>query len=239
MGAQISRVTIQGLRSSDPSSLSVLVQDVLHLPMSQIEPLCLMDLMALSEIPDQLSKELGKDLSGFADRVVRELGDLPDGPPLASFCVELAGLDAELIPASVRVAIQGIKEDRSSSEAADAITQFLTHVDSAGPMTMSLPTSPPDDSAEAKTEVVAAKAAPKKRRRSTLVSDERAEWITEDVLSRVVKYGNRGLKEQVIVAGCRHRSPFSDLTESEVLAVLRRMKREGRIRHSAGRWMSL
>lgn len=197
-----------------------------------------MDLMALSEIPDQLSKELGKDLAGFADRMVREVGDLPDGPPLAAFCVELAGLDAELVPNSIRAALQGLAEERSSSDAVDAIGQFLAHVETAQPMTMSLPTTPPDDSAEAKTQVVSAKAAPKKRRRSTLVSDERAEWITEDVLSRVVKYGNRGLKEQVIVAGCRHRSPFSDLTESEVLAVLRRMKREGRIRHSAGRWMS-
>ena len=87
---------------------------------------------------------------------------------------------------------------------------------------------------------MAAKEAPKKkRRRSTIVDDERADWISEDVLSRVIKYGNRGLKEHVIVAGSRHRSPFKDLTEAEVLAVLRRMKREGRIRHSAGRWMKI
>jgi len=238
VGEQISRVTIQGLRTSDPGSLSVLVQDVLHLPMSQIDPGCLMDLMALAELQDQLPKQLATDLGEFGKRVVRELADLPDGPPLASFCSDLAGLKATEVPGNMRAAVETLSGERSSADASAGIDSLLANLKGTEPNVISLPKTAPKGSAEAKTKVVAAKAAPKKkRRRSTIVDDTRAEWITEDVLSRVVKYGNRGLKEHVIVAGCRHRSPFKDLTEAEVLAVLRRMKREGRIRHSAGRWM--
>ena len=80
MEAQISRVTIHGLRSSDPASLSVLVQDVLHLPMSQIEPRCLMDLMALSEARDQLPKQLGDR----ALRILEDPGPKDKGSPVPS-----------------------------------------------------------------------------------------------------------------------------------------------------------
>ena len=240
MSDHVSRVTIQGLRSSDSASLSVLVQDVLHLPMSQIEPSCLMDLMALAEVQDQLPKQLGSDLSEFASRVVRELTDLPDGPPLAQFCVDLQALDASSVPANIREGVHALTQERSSTEASGAIAALLGSLEGTDPEKVTLPETAPDGSAEVKTTVVAAKAAPKKkRRRSTIVDDERADWISEDVLPRVIKYGNRGLKEHVIVAGSRHRSPFKDLTEAEVLAVLRRMKREGRIRHSAGRWMKI
>jgi hypothetical protein len=69
------------------------------------------------------------------------------------------------------------------------------------------------------------------------VDTRREEWIREDVISRLVNYGAKGLKEPIVVAGARHRSPWKDMTETEVLAVLRKLKREGRLRDSAGRWM--
>ena len=198
-----------------------------------------MDLMALAEVQDQLPKELASDLAGFAARVLRELSDLPDGAPLADFCTDLEKIDASLVPASIRECVAALAAERSSSDAAEALSSLLAGLTKADPVALVLPVSAPEGSAEAVTKVVKGKAAPKKRRRTTVVDDERAEWITADVLSRVAKYGNRGLKEHVIVAGSRHRSPFPDLTEAEVLSILRRMKREGRIRHSAGRWMKI
>jgi hypothetical protein len=70
------------------------------------------------------------------------------------------------------------------------------------------------------------------------VDDARAAWIVEDVLSRLTLYGVRGLKEPIVVAGARHRAPWGDMTEAEVVAVLRRLKREERLRYSAGRWIA-
>ncbi|MEL6346872.1 MAG: hypothetical protein AAFV53_27410, partial [Myxococcota bacterium] len=82
---------------------------------------------------------------------------------------------------------------------------------------------------------------PKKKRRTRMtasqVDDRRAEWIEEDVIDRLSNYGNRGLKESIIVAGSRHRASWEDLSEAEILAVLRRLKRESKVRYSAGRWM--
>jgi hypothetical protein len=81
-------------------------------------------------------------------------------------------------------------------------------------------------------------AKPRRRAPSNGNTDTRREdWIRVDVLSRLKNYGSRGLKQQIIVAGTRHRAPWDDLSEKEVLAVLRKMKREGRVRFSAGRWM--
>jgi hypothetical protein len=197
-----------------------------------------MDLLALGGQKDQLTKELTSDLNTFGSRVAREMADLPDGPPLASFCTDICGLKASRVPSSFRTVIANLKGDRSSSEVVAAMEALEAHLATCEPDALNLPDEVSKDTVESKKTVVTPKAAPvKKRRRSTVVSDERAEWISADVLSRVVNYGNRGLKEHVIVAGSRHRSPFSDLTEAEVLAVLRRMKREGRLRHSAGRWM--
>jgi hypothetical protein len=60
--------------------------------------------------------------------------------------------------------------------------------------------------------------------------------VREYVLERLQNYGHDGLKEAIVVAGSRHRAPWKDLTEKEVLSVLRQMERDGNVRHSAGRW---
>ena len=74
-------------------------------------------------------------------------------------------------------------------------------------------------------------------RRTAIVDDRREAWIREDATGRLKTWGAKGLKESIVVAGARHRSPYKDLTEAEVLATLRKMKREGHLRFSAGRWM--
>ena len=93
------RMSVGGLRRSEPTTLAVLTQDVLRLPVTQIEPGTLLDLLALSEATDQLSSALGKELLGFQDRIKREILDLPDGEALAEFTRELAEQGAERAPA--------------------------------------------------------------------------------------------------------------------------------------------
>ena len=244
MDATKNRTSVGKLRSSDPGTLSVLTQDVLRLPLGQIERGTLADLLALAEVTDQVSAELGKDLRAFSDQMVREVQDLPDGPPLVEFLTELGAVDPERVPDTLREVVRGLQEDRHFEGIEELFAELEQDWDDNDHVEVTLPAIPKALDASKATgagkgrkEVVK----PKKtatRRRTTVVDERREEWIREDVLSRLGNYGARGLKESIIVAGSRHRSPWDDLTEAEVLATLRKMKRESRVRYSAGRWMA-
>ncbi|MDP6934365.1 MAG: hypothetical protein QGG40_15675, partial [Myxococcota bacterium] len=60
-------IRVEGLRSADPGSLSVLTQDVLRLPIAQIELVTVADLLALSEL-DDLPGELSRGLAAFREQ---------------------------------------------------------------------------------------------------------------------------------------------------------------------------
>jgi hypothetical protein len=262
------RIAVGGLRSADPTHLTVLVQDVLRLPVLQLDPRTFADLMALSEIASQVPTQLAKELSAFRDRMLREAGDLPDGPPLADFLRDLSGVSAHAQPACLREGLQALSGMRTHEEVTPAFEALERHWATEAPLQIDLPKPAPAASAVTKVptprrntsaasatasasaaadapkvrrpvvEVLAPVSAPRRRAGGTALNDTRREdWIREDVLGRLVNYGTRGLKEQIIVAGTRHRAPWDDLTEAEVLAVLRKLKREGRVRYSAGRWM--
>ncbi len=241
------RISIGGLRKADPTHLSILTQDVLRRPVTQIEPGTLADLLALSEIPEQLPTTMAKDLGRFRDQMIREIGDLPDGTGLADLLGEFMALDASRIPGTLR---QGLKDSCGESkheEVAPAFEKLQSHWDGVQPSDLVLPRAAPAPSAAAATKAAgkpsrpATQVVPTKRparRTAVQVDTRREDWVREDVMSRLVNYPGRGLKEPILVAGSRHRSPYKDLTESEVLAVLRKLKREGRVRFSAGRWIA-
>jgi hypothetical protein len=136
-----------------------------------------------------------------------------------------------------------------SAQAAEAWARLLVHWESCPPEPVRLPvrvarreaTAPPpaasspasDKSSGTRSEP----RAPRAPRAPAADRDERRpEWIREDVASRLAEYGEKGLKEPVLVGGTLHRSPFRDLTASEILAELRALKREGIVHFSAGRW---
>lgn len=237
------RMSVGGLRRAEPTTLSVLTQDVLRLPVTQIEPATLLDLLALAEIPDQLSTALARDLGRFREQIFREIEDLPDGPALAEFASELAELDAGRAPQELRDHLAGLVEEREHPEAVEALQALMSHWEGTEPESVTLPepsvTPRVESGSKAKVQKVAPRTrAPRRRTAAAATKDpRREEWIREDVLSRLVNYGNRGLKQPIVVAGARHRAPWKDLTEAEVLATLRKLKREGRLRFSAGRWM--
>ena len=54
-------------------------------------------------------------------------------------------------------------------------------------------------------------------------------------MHRLKNYPDLGLKEAVLVAGTRHRSPWNDLHEPEILSVIRQMERAELLRRSVGR----
>ena len=235
-------VSVAGLRRAEPTTLQVLTQDVLRTPLVRIEAGTLVDLLALSELgEDQLPGAMVRELAHFQRQMFRELADLPDGPTLAAFADGLTGLAPASIPTCLRAALAELLPERKDDIALAAIQAVLDHAATAAPAALVLPKSAPADSPN---RARVTKVAPIRKVESSsarvssegrMEEDRRAEWIEGDVIERLANYPS-GLKEPIAVAGARHRAPWSDVTDQEVLKVLRKLKRDGRLRFSAGRW---
>jgi len=236
------KVSVAGLRRADPTTLQVLTQDVLRTPLVRIELGTFTDLLALSELPDgALPTAMSRELATFQRQMFRELSDLPDGMPLAEFAIDLIDIPAAEIPGCLREALAALAAERRDPDALAALDRLAAHCDTAEPRVFVLPTvaekTSPNNTRVTKLAKAAAPSSARKGRsvEEIQAEDVRAQWIQEDVLSRL--RGNpAGLKESVLVGGSRHRAPWRDLTEAEVLKVLRRLGRENRTRVSAGRW---
>lgn len=236
------KVSLAGLRRADPTTLQVLAQDALRTPLVRLEASTLADLLALSELPEgALPLALRRDLSAFQRQMFRELSDLPDGPPLLDLAIELRRVAAAEIPACLRDELRRIQADRHHPDARLALDELIEHAESAPPAVLSPPRAP--ERASGPRPVVkrlepAAAPPPTRPARSPAAAqaeDMRGAWIEEDVLARL-RDNPGGVKESLLVGGCRHRAPWSDLSEAEVLKVVRRLGRERRARSSAGRW---
>ncbi len=105
-------LNIQGLRSSDGLTLSILCQDVVRQPLVEIAPVTVCDLLQLA-VTDGLPVQLRQDLERFAPQMIREIGDLPD-TLFPSFMKELEKLPAEHVPAAVRQAVSARAETGKS-----------------------------------------------------------------------------------------------------------------------------
>jgi hypothetical protein len=251
------RMSIAKLRSSDTNTLLVLTQDALGLPLGQIDPATLVDLIALAELDEQLTTSLTRDLQNFRTQAFNQVTDLPDGAALAGFVAEITALEPASVPQSLREYLAELLPLRRHPESLEKLQALALRLDGHSPESITLPEAPAKTKTKAKakgkttkaktTKAKAAKAAkdakdaPKKKRTTRItasqVDDRKAEWIEEDVISRLQNYGSRGLKEAIILAGARHRAPMKDLSEAEILAVMRRLKRESKVRFSAGRWI--
>jgi hypothetical protein len=250
------RMSIAKLRSSDTNTLLVLTQDALGLPLGQIDPATLVDLIALSELDEQLTTSLTRDLQNFRTQAFNQVTDLPDGAALAGFVAEITALEPASVPQSLREYLAELLPLRRHPESLEKLQALALRLDGHSPESITLPEAPAKTKTKAKAKAKGkttkakttkakaakdAKDAPKKKRTTRItasqVDDRKAEWIEEDVISRLQNYGSRGLKEAIILAGARHRAPMKDLSEAEILAVMRRLKRESKVRFSAGRWI--
>jgi len=245
-------MSVDGLRTSDVTSLFVLTQDLVRQPLGRLSADTLTDLFALSELEDQLPKTLLRDLESFSRQMTREIGDLPLGSPLDEFLREMAAIPGRRVPATLRPVVLALDvRDGLSAEAAELIREMAGRWKDAPPERITLPKKQlktiqrteaplrlqtPDRQEEmrkaAGTERVRSPRAPAAQR-----DERRPAWIRECLMDRLDEYGERGLKEAVLLAGLRHRSPFDDLTDAEVLAELRALKRDARVRFAAGRWI--
>jgi len=255
----IKRTNITGLRTSDVTTLSVLTQDLVRKPLNALDPHCMCDLLALSEV-DSLPGQMRRDLEGFQAQMVREFNDLPEGPVLAEYLVELAVVPADKIPACVRQAVADRAEAAlKNARTEPAMTAILAHFEQAEPEVVDpsdkaqkvkvhqfdVPDSHkhPDErkrrkKGSAPTRDRSAPRAPSRPKAPTRATrdPERAVWLRQQVLQRLGGYGSNGLKQAVLVAGCQRQAPWDDVSPSEVMSVLKTLKADGLIKLSVGRW---
>ena len=227
MSDQIKRVSVDGLRGADVATIQVLTQDVLGLPVNQINPETVCALFALAEVSDQVPEQLAADLAAFVGRASREMADMAEFDAYVSL---LLSVDGSAVPETFRAAVQSVNSD------GDAAASLAAHVEGteAAPFEVSEGSSLAADAAESRTKAVKPKksaAAVKKQNDA-----ERREWIGEFVISRLQNY-ETGLKESLLVGAARHKAPWDDITDREVRSVLRAMGRDGKLRTTVGRWL--
>lgn len=234
----MSKAHVEGLRDSDLTTLSVLAGDLLRYPLARLDLRSVCDLLALAE-HGELPVQLGRDLVRFRDQMLREFWDLPDGPPLESFLQELTGLDPARVPESLRVQLTERGTRELNPGCARILGGLQESLGETGASSVRV-----QEKARQKVEKIQARRAPAERERSRAKTSrrpprpknpERAAWIREDIVHRLKNYPDLGLKEAVLVAGTRHRSPWNDLHEPEILSVIRQMERADLLRRSVGR----
>jgi len=253
MDGKVSRISVDGLRTSDPTVVAVMIQDIINKPIDKLAIRTLCDLVALSEA-EGLSRSLDRDLGRFREKMVREFNDIPVGGILNDHLERLAKLPADQIPGYWREAVIARREaadldNRSVEQIAELAEAFEQHevtpVSVAESPTVRVQRAAtraaPANSGLQKRRVGGSTSTPRKRAASTrapaIVRDpERAKWIRDDVLDRLSNYGSKGLKQVMLIIGARKRAPWDDLGEDEIMAVLRELQKNNRVSFSAGRW---
>jgi len=249
------RVHIDHLRQLDPVVLNITVQDAVRSPVTQLSGPTIAAMIAFADA-DFLPKALKGQFQDFANRVPRELADLPHGGPMEEILAELDKLEPEFVPAVLRTAAVKQAEQRPAYRSRwEALTEKWSAVEPT-PITPVAPqmvvhrvhkTASPEEPKRR-----AASAAPRGSGSSTsaaapkvpraapvkFVDQDRHKWLSEQALERLSEYLEQGLREDVLVTGLRHRAraQYPDLTPLEIVGVLKELANSGRVRVSAGRW---
>lgn len=103
------RIYIAGIRTADPLTLTVLTQDALRKTLSELDPRCLCDLLALGDasgLPNQLKWEIER----FGPQMQREIHDLP-AFMYGKLVRELDELEPSQIPSQVRQVLEERRDD--------------------------------------------------------------------------------------------------------------------------------
>ncbi len=237
------RAHIDGLRKSDPITLSVLVQDLVRKPLVGLDPRSLADLFALAD-EESLPGDLRRDLLKFRDQMLREISDLPDGHVLQEWLEDLLVVDAARFPSSFREAVVARGEEVGLKPASSALLlkveeHFAGSEASSVEITEAKVTrvqKGPDVLSPQAKKARAARGERRSARRVVSKDPARSQWIRADLIERLQNYGSRGLKQAMLVAGAKHRSPWDDLQDAEILSVLRELERAGKVQKSTNRW---
>ncbi len=236
------RTHIEGLRKSDPITLSVLAQDLVRKPLVGIDPRSLADLFSLAD-EESLPIDLKRDLCKFRDQMLREIADLPDGHVLLEWLDDVLGMAADRIPEVLRNAILSRSEDHALRPGTrEKLVLVESHFNATAAVAAEI-TQPPVRVVQKGPNVLSPEER-KKRRETTgrtrtprVEKDpERARWIKADLTERLSNYGGTGLKQAMLVAGAKHRAPWGDLKDAEILSVLRQLEKSGKVKKRTNRW---
>jgi hypothetical protein len=218
--------------------------------MGQLDPLNVLDLLALAELEDR-PKTVSEALDQFAKRCSAEVADLPNGEAFSAFATEMAGVDAAMVPTTFRTWIQR-ENDRPDREAPE-LEGLLAAWAATEPTPFLLGDEPAKvQKAEGRGQAAPAKAkkgAAKKRatrkaaprRPAPVVDIGKRDILSRICMDRLNDSSDKGLAEMVLVAGARHRAKtqgHANVTPAEVTAALKHLREAGRVHYSAGRWMA-
>lgn len=235
MSGAVQKASVDNLRQSDAVTVQVLVADLLRLHIERIEISVVADLFALSEV--ELPVVVAADLAAWAGKATREVCDLPDGEIRRAFLAELAALPPASVPARFRAA--------AAAMAASSSAETLVVLDSLAKVWEDIAPTPvviPVKKGRVASKAAATKkvAAPRKvavpKTPPAEVDPRRSAYVRSDVTG-TLQYLERGIKESVLLAGIRARSPFKDMLEAEVKAELRKLERERKLKKTGERWM--
>ncbi len=247
------RVRLDNLRGMDPITLEVTVTDALRRPLGQLEPATLVDLLALGDAG--LPPSLAAAAARFRDRIAREIADIPDGTPWASFLEELREVPAARVPTWLRdvLAAQAEREDRPPSwghKAAAIVAEWAAvppepfALGTRGVRVARATAAPPPETTDGRAprlpkaaRAAASPAAPKPRRPVRVVDEERAQRVTQLLQERLARYAEGGLAETVLMIGVRKQAQEDDpaVSVADVTAALKELEARGVVRRSAGR----
>jgi hypothetical protein len=236
------RAHIEGLRKSDPITLSVLAQDLVRKPLVGVDPRSLADLFALAD-EESLPVELKRDLCTFRGQMLREIADLPDGHVLQEWLDDVLEMTAERVPMVLRTAILARTEDFNLRPVTqEKLAAVQAHFNASAAVAVEI--TKPQVRVVQKGPDVLSPEARKARRISTGTSraprveidPERGRWIKADLTERLSNYGGTGLKEAMLIAGAKHRAPWTDVKDMEVLSALRQLEKSGRVKKRVNRW---
>ncbi|MCB9680864.1 MAG: hypothetical protein H6733_05270 [Alphaproteobacteria bacterium] len=242
------------LRGKDPITVEIEVNALSAKPLGQLAPPNIADLYALTEVPD-LATGLRVRLKGFHERIARAVSDLPSGEPFAAFCGAVGDVDPSRVPVSLRDVFEAESANPKRTDGDRAHIRDLQAVwEGAEPepfeigapkRVVQLPTA--GEPRERRYATPRGERAPRAERApkpprvppARFVADpERAAWIRQVLLERLGRPTDAGLLETVLVAGVKHRGRdrYADMTPKEVTDELKALEREGKVKHSAGRW---
>ncbi len=259
-----SGVPVQDLRGSDSTLLEVQVPDLWKLPLGQVHLLNVLDLFELHST-EGCPRSLKGGLQTFNDRTLREIRDLPFGASWDAFVGELAEVDAGRIPAVVRDLLAAEAERRDHSATRELLSALegrdpesfeigvrKAKVQRAEAVTpkkkRSLePSSAPSEGRSRKSESSssssrssASASSNANRVGGPILDIDRHKFLQQIALERLAGTSEKGLMEAVLVAGIRHlaKDEYNDVTPKQIKDALKGLKDDGRVRYSAGRWMS-
>jgi hypothetical protein len=250
-----SRLHEADLRTTDPVTLEVRLAELLRRPITQLTVATVVDICALADV-EALPRNFRQSLRLFADRIPQQVADLPNGEPIETFVAELATIPVERVPPSIRPMAAREAEHSSRSDAvrdqfravaeawADAPVEPIVlgtqrpKVQNLAPMEAPAEPIRNRSAGAAREPKPRAPLAPKPSTPARPVDVDRRNRVIELVLERLQDYPETGLREDVLVAGVRHRAraDYPDLTGAEINGILKELDAAKRVSQSAGRW---